>query len=1017
MAKKTATTRVHQLAKRLGVSSKDIVAKCVAEEIPGITNHMSAVSLGLEATITEWFGVDAAASSTTTVEKAAPVDVEAVKARASKKAARKKTTKKKKTAAGGGSKSSASAGTAVAEPDAKPAAPKKPAKRTADAKVSRSTEPAATPDKPAVLKPRTVAPATSAPESTDAPTTTSPARVVEPSSPPASSGSSGSSGSSDSSPATTETPDAPAIAASAPEAGGGSPPPIAPASNVDVPGDSESGESPKMNVPDRPKVIKPLGRVLSRPAKTALSGPKVVRVESPEPAPVPRRPRTQGDRPMGGGGPRRGGGVGAPMDMPMPPGGRGAPGGGAGGGGAGGGAGSRRNKRRSASARPDGRSGRAGLTPASGEKAFNWREQDLLERERRLNRASGFIRQARRDNQKRSGGSGGSFRAKSAAQGGGGTVSIEEPITIKSLSAATGVRVNDIINRIIRGGGDLMPPDSVIETELALEMMLERDIELDVVEQKTAEELVAEQFVDRDMVDEQTRSPVVTILGHVDHGKTTLLDSIRKANVAAGEAGGITQATSAFRVPVQIGEDAKEGGRIITFIDTPGHEAFTEMRSRGAKVTDVVILVVAADDGVMPQTIESINHAKAAEVPIIIALNKVDKEQATDSNIQRILGQLAEQGLNPSEWGGDTEIVRLSALKGEGIQDLLELIDLNAQVLELTADFGGRAEGTVIEAQLEEGRGSVARVLVQQGKLKKGDYLVIGRAYGRVRDIVNDRGERVKSADPSTPVAISGMNEVADAGDKFYVVKNLREAEAAAAERKQQEREKGLANEKVTLDNIFQKLSESGRKELPLIVKTDVQGSLETLRVQIPKIGSDEVSCVVKHSAVGGVNESDVQLAEASGAIIVGFNVTAPGKVRKLAEQKKVDIRFYDVIYDLTDDVTKAAEGLLDPELKLEVLGHAEVRAVFKVSKVGMVAGCYVTDGNIQRNAQIRVTRDDIVVEKDRRLVQLKRFKDEVKEVNAGQECGMKIDGYDDIREGDVLECYLTKEVRRTLNG
>ncbi len=587
---------------------------------------------------------------------------------------------------------------------------------------------------------------------------------------------------------------------------------------------------------------------------------------------------------------------------------------------------------------------------------------------------------------------------------------IDEPITIKSLSAATGVKSAEMLKTLFLAGHP-MTINSVLETEQAMEMMMEYSIELEVTAYKTAEEQISEQFSERDYKDEQPCSPVVTILGHVDHGKTTLLDSIRKANVAEGEAGGITQATSAFRVPVTMA-DAE---RTITFIDTPGHEAFTEMRSRGAKVTDVVVLVVAADDGVMPQTIESINHAKAAGVPIIVALNKVDKPEATDSNIQRILGQLAEHELNPVEWGGSTEVVHVSALKGEGVQDLLEVLDFQTQLLELTADFAGPAEGTVIEAQLESGRGAVARILVQQGLLKKGDFIVVGRAYGRVRDIVNDRGERITEAGPAMPVAISGINEVPDAGDKFYIVKNIRAAEASADERRDQERQHKLAREKVTLDNIFQHLEAHERKDLPLIVKADVQGSLETLRATLIKIANQEIAVVIKHSAVGGINDSDITLAEASGAIIVGFNVTASSTARKLAERKQVDIRFYDVIYDLTDDVTKAAEGLLTPEIKLEVLGHAEVREVFKVSKVGMIAGCYVIDGAIERNAQIRVTREDIVIEKDRRLEQLKRFKDDAKEVKAGQECGMHIDGYDDIKVGDVIECYKSHEVKRTL--
>jgi translation initiation factor IF-2 len=484
--------------------------------------------------------------------------------------------------------------------------------------------------------------------------------------------------------------------------------------------------------------------------------------------------------------------------------------------------------------------------------------------------------------------------------------------------------------------------------------MMEWGIELEVVETKTEVDKIAESFTSRNIVDEQSCAPVVTILGHVDHGKTSLLDKIRKANVADGEAGGITQATSAFRVPVTAGD----GERMVTFIDTPGHEAFTEMRARGAKVTDIVVLVIAADDGVMPQTIESIAHAKAAGVPIVVALNKIDKPEATDDNIQRILGQLAEQELNPVDWGGDIEVIRTSAIKNEGIQDLLDILDYQAELLDLKADFGGPAEGTVIEAHLAAGQGAVASILVQQGSLKKGDYIVAGRGYGRLRSLTNDHGTQVDSAEPSMPMSISGLSEVPDAGDKFYIVKSQKEAESAAKERAEIERQKDLSCDKITLDNIF---------------------------------------------------------AETCGGIVVGFNATSTSKSRRLAEDKGVEIRYYDVIYDLTDDLTKALQGLLDPEIKLEVLGHAEVRDVFKISKIGMIAGCYVTDGNVERNQQIRVTRDGIVIESDRRLEQLKRFKDDAKEVKSGQECGMKISGYDDIKVGDVIECYKTFEVERTL--
>jgi translation initiation factor IF-2 len=667
---------------------------------------------------------------------------------------------------------------------------------------------------------------------------------------------------------------------------------------------------------------------------------------------------------------------------------------------------SRRNKRRTATARETaGRVGRVGTTTP--DQPFNWRTQDLREREARLNRAGGFFRAHRRDNQRRS--AGGGERAVTAAEV-GGKVRIEEPITIKNLSATTGIRAGDIVKKLFLAGKQVTL-NSTIDADTAVEVMLEYEIELDVVEQKSSEQQIVEQFTQREMVDEQPRSPVVTILGHVDHGKTSLLDQIRHTNVAAGEAGGITQATSAFQVPVRAGDKQ----RVITFIDTPGHEAFTEMRARGAHVTDIVVLVVAADDGVMPQTVESINHAKAAQVPIVVALNKMDKPEATDTNIQRIFGQLAEHELNPAEWGGTTEVIRTSAVKAEGIQDLLDVLDYQSDLLELTADFGGGAQGTVLESRMEEGRGPVASVLVQQGCLEKGDFVVAGRGFGRVRDIVNDRGKRVDVAIPCTPVAISGLGDVPDAGDAFYAVKTLKEAEAAAQERSQRDREQELAKTKLSLDNIFKRFQEGAAKELPLVIKADVQGSVDAVVSSLQKLSTDDVTIAVKHSAVGGINESDVILADAAGAIVVGFNVTASAPARHEADSRGTDIRLYDVIYDIIDDVTKAAEGLLEPEHKLEVLGHADVRQVFKISKVGMIAGCYVTDGVIERNAQIRVTRAEIVVEKDRRLEQLKRFKDDVKEVRSGQECGMKIDGYDDIKVGDVLECYKTLEVRRTL--
>ncbi|MCA9288111.1 MAG: translation initiation factor IF-2, partial [Phycisphaerales bacterium] len=497
----------------------------------------------------------------------------------------------------------------------------------------------------------------------------------------------------------------------------------------------------------------------------------------------------------------------------------------------------------------------------------------------------------------------------------------------------------------------------------------------------------------------------------VDHGKTSLLDKIRNANVAAGEAGGITQATSAFRVPVKIGSDEKQ----VVFLDTPGHQAFTAMRARGATMTDIVVLVVSAPEGVMPQTIESINHAKAAEVPIVVALNKIDRPDATEAIIQRTLSVLAEHGLNPVEWGGDTEVVRTSATTGEGIPALLEVLDLQSQIMELKADFGGAAVGSVIEARTQEGRGAVANVLIQQGELKVGDFVVMGRAFGRIRDITDDRGNRLKSGTPPMPVQISGIDEVPDAGDKFYVVDTLKKAQEAAEQRRHREREAQLAQPKLTLDSMFSKIAEGEVKEIRVVLKADVQGSVDVLRHEIEAVSTPEVRLRVLHSAVGGITESDVGLAEASQAIIVGFNVIASGRARSIAETKGIEIRNYQVIYDITDDMRKAAEGMLAPEIREEVLGHAEVREVFKITKVGAVAGCYVTDGNVVRDALIRVTRQDIIVEDNRRLAQLKRFKDDAKEVRAGMECGMKIDGYDDIKTGDILECFKKVEVKRTL--
>ena len=737
---------------------------------------------------------------------------------------------------------------------------------------------------------------------------------------------------------------------------------------------------PQMNVPTRPEFITPAGPKLEDLKKKTikLSGPKVIRVEAPEQVEAPRRrppPREGGGGYQGGGGGYGGGPGMGPPEGRTPRGGS--------------------TRRR--------HTGGSGVRPSDGSTAAGWSAADLAERDARLKQSGGYLQ--RRQNQMRS-----SAAATQSAAKVGGKVSIAEPFTIKDLSAATGVKGADIVKKLFMQGV-ISNINSGIDSEKAQEIMIDWDIELEVAEAKGAEEQVAEQFAVRERTDEKARGPIVTILGHVDHGKTSLLDKIRHANVADGEAGGITQATSAFRVPVGSGKSEK----FVTFIDTPGHEAFTAMRSRGANVTDIVVLVVAADDGVMPQTIESISHSKAAGVPIIVALNKIDKEQATEGNIQRIMGQLAEHELNPVEWGGDTEVIKTSAIKDIGIQELLEILDLQAEILELKADYSGQAQGTVIEAKPEGGRGNVANILVQEGELKVGDFIVMGRAFGRVRDITDDRGKRIKAALPPVPVQVSGINELPDAGDKFYCVGSLKEAEKAAEQRRDRERLEHLAQPKVTLDSMFSQMANSELKEILVVLKADVQGSVDVLKSEIEKVSGDEVKVRVIHSAVGGITESDILLANASDAVIIGFNVIANAKGRTLAETKRVEIRNYQVIYHIVEDMRKAAEGMLAPEIREEVLGHAEVREVFKVSKVGAIAGCYVTNGVVQRDAFIRVTRDGVVVENNRKLEQLKRFKDDAKQVNAGQECGMRIDGYDDIKVGDVLECYKTLEVRRKL--
>jgi translation initiation factor IF-2 len=885
---------------------------------------------------------------TTAIEEAAPVDLEKAKATRPKKA--KSKTADESTPGEGGE----ATGTAVEEPPAQPV-------RRVIKKVEPPAEPIVPPPARVVVTP---------PPPEEAPAAVPVAKVAPPP-PPA-----------------PEVPEVPAKAAAAPPK---PPPPPPPPPTAVAP----------MNVPTRPKVVTPAGPKLQVQTPVKLAGPKVVRVEAPEviAPPRPRRPMgTEGSGITTSRGPRGGTGVQSLGTGTDDEAGRSPRRGGA-------------NKRRGPTTTtgvPDRRRGRADIDTWQGNTSGVISEQDLIEREARLLRAGGFLKKRRQDLKKHEGVGG--ERAATPAEV-GGKVKIAAPFTIKDLSAATGVKGVDIVKKLFLQG-IMATINSGIDPEKAQEIMFEHNIELEITEAKTAEEAVTAEFSGREAVDLRPRGPIVTILGHVDHGKTSLLDRIRNTNVAAGEAGGITQRTSAFRVQIEVAGEKKD----VVFFDTPGHQAFTAMRSRGANITDVVVLVVSpADGGVMPQTVESISHAKAAKVPIVVALNKIDRPEATEANIQKTLGQLAEQGLNPVEWGGDTEVVRTSAVTGKGIKELLETLDYQAQLKDLKADFGGHARGTVIEAKVEEGRGAVANLLLQDGKLEVGDFIVAGRGYGRVRDITDDRGNKIKSALPPIPVQISGIDEIPDAGDKFFVVDSLKKAQEAAEQRRMREREAQLAQPKVTLDRLFSQMAEGETKEILVVIKAAEQGTVDVLKGEVEKVSTPEVKVRVLHAAVGGITESDVLLADASRAVIIGFNVIASGKARQLAEAKGIQIRPYQVIYHITEDLKKAAEGLLAPELRQEVLGHAEVRKVFKISKVGAIAGCYVTDGIVQRDALIRVTRNDVVIENDRKLEQLKRFKDDAKEVRAGMECGMKIVGYDDIKEGDILECYKNVEVKRTL--
>ena len=952
--------KIHKLAKELGVDSKAIIEKCIAEGVTEVQSHMSVVKVGLAQSIREWFSQDA---PHTAVEKSAHVAVEKVPQKRGRK----------KKSAGDDADHSAAAPVAVVEAPAGDAVVD-----TAEAPV-RATETPAVPPRRGRGRPRKVAP-TTAPS---VPAAGLPVAEVPAAAPAATS----------------------AEAPAKPVAATHSPAPVeAPAKPiVDIP------TKPMAEIPVKP--VKPVAPVVPRgvpnvvaklvvtpvgprhvPAPAQLKGPNVVRMAAPEviepprarvrPSPYSGEPSMPDRMPGGGGSHRNRAKPGEPLLDDEE-------------------AKARRNKGRTAR-HQGGRMGGADI-----DLIREWREADLLDRAERLASATGGMlrvrrRQLNKAQQK-------NMAAHAPAQK-PSSIEITPPVTLRHLSELMGVKAGDMLKKLLTQGA-MVTVNQSLDLDVAQMLAMEYGIEL-IIKKKESQYVVLERKYREiaDAAERSARPPVVTILGHVDHGKTSLLDKIRSANVAAGEAGGITQHIGAYTVSLT-GSDGKP--KRVTFLDTPGHQAFTAMRARGANLTDVVVLVVAADDGVMPQTVESIDHAKAAGVPIVVALNKIDKPEA---NANKVLGQLAEHGLNPVEWGGDVEVVRTSATTGQGVKELIEYLDYTATLRELKASPQLPARGTVIEAFMDPLRGVVARVLVQNGTLRIGDAMVCGPASGRVRQLLDDHGRPVTEAGPATPVEVFGLDNVPMGADPLYVVDDLAKSKSIAEERAHADRESDIAQRtKVTLENLFDTIKRGEIKELNMILKADVQGSVDVLRQTMTRELSKEVQVRLLHAAVGGITESDVLLAEASNAIIVGFSVEPDESARKLAERRGVDIRLYRVIYEITDDIHKALTGMLAPEKQDQIIGHAEVRQVIRVSRVGSIAGCMVTDGVLQRTAKYRLIRDGATVADNMVLDSLRRFKEDAREVRAGLECGLKLAGRDDIQVGDIIAAYKTVDVARTL--
>ena len=735
---------------------------------------------------------------------------------------------------------------------------------------------------------------------------------------------------------------------------------------------------------------------LVTPSKAVVKGPALIREEKPD---VVSAPRPRGPRPgMGGPGtgtgpfnpmrPRGGGGVVARDD---------------------GSAEEEAEAKKKAAARAPGavrRKGTDGRRGLAEEKLKEFTEADLIERRDRLNEAtryrSGVDQHMRKSLPAIRG------RAESPSER-GGPIQIEAPITVKTLSNAIGIKSNDIMKALMKRGV-FATVNQALTFEVAESIATDAGLELELLRAPTLEETMLAEFDarPREEANLTLRPPVVTILGHVDHGKTSLLDKIRSANVAAGESGGITQHIAAFSVELQ----RPDGKKRVTFIDTPGHQAFTSMRARGANMTDVVVLVIDAAQGIQPQTVESINHARAAGVPIVVAMNKID---LPDANPTMVLGQLAANNLNPVAYGGETEVVETSGKTGAGIENLIEILDLQSQILELKADPTAPARGIVIEARVDPGLGSVATVLVQDGTLRVGDVVIAGQGYGKIRQLRDSNGKFIQEAGPSTPVLVAGLSSVPNAGDKFFVTTDVDRAEQIAEERHTLARSQLVANSGVSLESLFATMKQGDIKTINLIIKADVAGSVETLTKTVVDYNTAEVQVKVIHSAVGPINESDVELAAASGAVIIGFHVVADSVATNLSEARHVEIRTYRVIYEIFDDLKKALSGMLEPEIREKHHGWVEIRQVFKVSRVGNIAGCYVTEGHVQRGSKMRLVRDDKVITEGVTIETLRRLKEDAKEVKTGLECGIKLAGYDDIKVGDKLEAYIREEIKRVL--